>query len=246
MSYNGLLTTVERSLAPVREVMRPILSDPVVMGSWAGLVIVSVGVLWWDVRNRNRALPSLMKLVWSLVILYSGPFGLVVYWYAGRTQIPRDSLWRRGCRSTAHCYSGCGAGEILGFVTLAGVLALDSILIVTGGTFALAYLFGYALTVGPLLQEGVGVREAILDALYSETPSITIMEITAIGSDLFIAGQAHMGEVLFWGALVFSLSVGYLAAYPINVVLVYIGVKEGMQNPAAMGGNTPDHLSTPG
>jgi hypothetical protein len=234
MLLQGLLRQTEHALAPVRHVMKPLLSDPLVMGGWTLFVLASVGTLWWDVRERNRALPSMMKGVWTLVVLYSGPLGLAVYWYSGRTQISHDSLWRRGCRSTAHCYSGCGAGEVVGFVLLAGLLALQSTTVVTLGTFALAYTFGYALTVGPLLQEGVGFGEAMLDALYSETPSITVMEITAIGTDLLIASQAHVSDLLFWGALVFSLSVGYVFAFPVNAVLVHFGVKEGMENPAQM------------
>lgn len=235
MPLEKLLTQLEHALAPVRHVMKPILSDPLVMGVWAFFVLASVGTLWWDIREHNQALPSLMKGVWTLVVLYSGPFGLAVYWYAGRTQISNDSLWRRGFRSTAHCYSGCGAGEVLGFVLLAGLLALGRSLVITAGTFALAYLFGYALTVGPLMQEGVALWESMKDALYSETPSITIMEVIAIGADLLLASQAHMGDLLFWMALAFSLSLGFLAAFPVNVVLVNFGVKEGMKNPAEMG-----------
>jgi hypothetical protein len=235
MARPDLLAAVERALAPVRHVTKPLLSDPVVMGAWAVLVLAATAVLLWDLRERNQALPSMMKGVWTLVVLYSGPFGLAVYWVAGRTQIQRDSVWRRGLRSTAHCYSGCGAGEITGFVLLAGVLAVDSTLVVTAGTFAFAYTFGYALTVGPLMQEGVGFGQAMLDALYSETPSITVMEITAIGTDLLIAAEAHITDILFWGALAFSLSVGYLAAFPVNTALVHLGVKEGMENPAEMG-----------
>jgi hypothetical protein len=235
LQVREFVSQVEHALAPVRHVMKPILSDPLVMGAWALLVVASVGVLWWDIRERNGALPSMMKGVWTLVVLYSGPFGLAVYWYSGRTQISRDSLWRRGFRSTAHCYSGCGAGEVVGFVVLAGILAIGSTLVVTAGTFALAYTFGYALTVGPLMQEGVGFGEAMLDALYSETPSITVMEVAAIGTDLLIASQAHIGDLLFWGALVFSLSVGFVFAFPVNVTLVRFGVKEGMENPAEMG-----------
>jgi len=235
MPLQGLLTQIEHALAPVRHVMKPILSDPLLMGVWALSVVASVGTLWWDIHERNQVLPSLMQGVWTLVVLYSGPFGLAIYWYSGRTQISNDSLWRRGLRSTAHCYSGCGAGEVLGFALLAGLLAVQSTLIVAAGTFALAYLFGYALTVGPLMQEGVGFGEAMLDALYSETPSITVMEITAIGTDLLIAGQAHISDLLFWGALAFSLSVGFLFAFPINATLVHFGVKEGMKNPSEMG-----------
>ncbi|MFB6095288.1 MAG: DUF4396 domain-containing protein, partial [Halodesulfurarchaeum sp.] len=96
------------------------------------------------------------------------------------------------------------------------------------------YLFGYALTVGPLMQEGVGLREAVRDALYSETPSITVMEIVAIGTDVWLAADAHMGQVLFWSSLVFSLSLGFVAAYPVNLWLISRGVKAGMQNPAEL------------
>lgn len=101
-------------------------------------------------------------------------------------------------------------------------------------TFALAYVAGYVMTVGPLMQEGVAFKEALVDAFWSEMGSITAMEIVVIGTDLWLAGDAQMDEVLFWTALVFSLSLGLLAAYPVNVLLVKSGVKEGMMNPKMM------------
>ncbi|MFB6197685.1 MAG: DUF4396 domain-containing protein, partial [Halobacteriaceae archaeon] len=155
-----------------------------------------------------------------------------VYWYAGREQIPHDSIWRKGFRSVLHCYSGCGAGEVIGVTVAAGLLNLENVAVIII-TFACAYVLGYALTVGPLVQEGVGFQEAMKDALYSETPSITIMEIAAIGTDIWLAGEAHITDVLFWSALIFSLSIGFVVAYPVNVWLVDHGVKEGMQNPKA-------------
>nr|WP_255358992.1 DUF4396 domain-containing protein [Haladaptatus sp. R4] len=39
---------------------------------------------------------------------------------------------------------------------------------------------------------------------------------------------------MFWGSLTFSLSVGFLFAYPVNTALVRFGVKEGMMNPKKM------------
>ncbi|MCL7417678.1 MAG: DUF4396 domain-containing protein [Halalkalicoccus sp.] len=198
------------------------------------LVAVSLGVLVWDLRANNEELGGLMKYVWGFTVLYSGPIGLAGYWYSGRTQIAHDSLWRKGFRSVGHCYSGCGAGEITGVVVALGLLSLGN-LYVALATFALAYVFGYALTVGPLMQDGVPFKEAMVDALYSETASIAVMEVVAIGTDLWLAASATMGETLFWAALVFSLSMGLVAAYPVNVVLIRLGVKEGMMNPAEMG-----------
>lgn len=225
---------IEHAFAPIREVLKPFLSSPIVAGIWALLVVTSLGVLWWDIRERNQALPSMMKFVWTLTVLYSGPIGLAIYWWSGRTQISRDSFWRRGSRSTSHCYSGCGAGEIVGITLAQGILAFNTIWVVLI-TFGFAYLFGYALNIGPLMQEGASFSEATKDAFLSETPSITIMEIAAIGTDLLLAGAAGMGSILFWMAMAFSLSVGFIAAYPVNAGLITLGVKEGMMNPQEMG-----------
>nr|WP_248906761.1 DUF4396 domain-containing protein [Halocatena marina] len=225
---------LEQAFAPVRELLKPVLSSPAVFGLWILLVISSTVVLWWDIRKRNQALPSMMKFVWTLTVLYSGPLGLAIYWYTGRTQISRDSFWRRGSRSTSHCYSGCGAGEIIGITLAQGIFVVSTLWVVLI-TFGFAYLFGYALNVGPLMQEGESFVEAATDAVLSETPSITVMEIAAIGTDLLLAGTAGMGSALFWMSLAFSLSVGFIAAYPVNAGLITLGVKEGMMNPREMG-----------
>ncbi len=74
-------------------------------------------------------------------------------------------------------------------------------------------------------------RQALWDAFVSETATITVMEVTAIGADLWLAGGVAMSEPLFWSALVFSLSLGLAAAYPVNVYLVHRGVKKGMGDP---------------
>ena len=49
-----------------------------------------------------------------------------------------------------------------------------------------------------------------------------------------------MGDTLFWSSLILSLSAGLIVAYPVNVALVYMGVKSGMANPreSAAGGHS--------
>lgn len=198
---------------------------------WGLLSLASVAILQYDLRTNNPQLPGFMKLVWTLTVLYSAVLGLAVYWYSGRAQIPEDTFERRGMRSTAHCYSGCGVGEALG-VTIAAALLLETIG-VAALTFSLAYVFGVAFTVGPLLQDGFGLREAFADAIYSETGSIVAMETVAIGADIYLAGEATMADPVFWAALAVSLSLGFLAAYPVNLGLLHLGVKEGMSDPSA-------------
>ncbi len=203
------------------------------VGLWLAVTIGCVLWLLRDLRTRNPETTGLMRLVWIFTVAYSGPLGLWIYWVTGRKQIARDSVWRRGARSVAHCYSGCGLGEITGLLITVGLLSLGNWWVV-GTTFTLAYVAGFALTVGPLMQEGIAPAVALRDAFYSETASITVMEIVAISVDLLLAGTATLGEPLFWSSLIVSLTAGLAAAYPVNVLLIRWGVKEGMHDPREM------------
>ncbi len=215
------------------ETLRAAITNLWVMGVWVTVMLICLAVVIYDLRSRNPELMSLMKVVWILTVLYSGPVGLAIYYGSGRKQITRDSLWRKGFRSVAHCYSGCGAGEVIGVMIAAGLLSLSNWWI-SGITFVLAYAMGFALTMGPLLQEGESWSQALRDAAYSESASIAVMEIVAVGVDLWLGGKAGWNDPLFWSSLIISLSMGLLAAYPVNVLLIHWGIKEGMHNPKEM------------
>lgn len=207
-----------------------LLSSSWLLAVWLLLVMVMVALLVRDLRTNNRHIDSLMKAVWLLTVLYSGPVGLWLYYVSGRRQIRNDSIWRKGVRSVAHCYSGCGAGEITG-VFVAGLLLLNSNTNIAIITFVFAYIFGYGMTLGPLLQAGVALKQALIDTFYADTLTIAVMEITAISIDLWLATNASMHEPLFWNSLIVSLTAGLVAAYPVNVLLVHYGVKHGMGDP---------------
>ncbi|PSO83789.1 MAG: copper oxidase [Cyanobacteria bacterium QS_5_48_63] len=217
-------------MAAFIETLRAIISNPVLLSIWAALVVLSLWYVTRDLTRKNTGLMPLMKVVWFLIVLYSGPIGLAVYRYSGRKQIPQDSLWRRTFRSDAHCYSGCGLGEIIGVTLTVGLLGLSNLWVALI-TFACAYIIGFSLTIGSLLQGGESLTSAISDSFWGETASITGMEVAAIGVDLWLAGDARMGDLLFWGSLIVSLIVGFFIAYPINALLIRFGVKEGMMNP---------------
>ena len=212
------------------QTLTAVLSSPWFLILWAALMIPCQIVLIRDLTRNNTHLMSLMKVVWVLTVLYSGPLGLLVYWRCGRKEIPDDNLWRRAFRSVAHCYSGCGMGEIAGLIIAVGLLQLGN-WGTAAITFTLAYVAGYALTVGPLLQGGEKLGTALKDAVISETPSIAVMEVVAIGVDMTLAGEAGLGDVRFWSSLIVSLTCGLVAAYPVNVLLIRKGVKEGMMDP---------------
>ncbi|MQX36306.1 DUF4396 domain-containing protein [Roseospira navarrensis] len=214
----------------IRSALVPVLNHPATLSVWVALNALCVVWLLYDLRTRNPQTHGLMRWVWILTVSYSGPIGLAVYYWSGRAQIARDSLSRRAFRSVSHCYAGCGIGEIAGVIIAAGILALGT-LAVGAVSFALAYVAGFALTIGPLMAAGETFPVALKDTLVSETISITVMEVVAISVDIWLAGGAGMSEPLFWTGLLVSLSAGLLAAWPANVLLIHFGIKEGMGHP---------------
>jgi hypothetical protein len=133
------------------------------------------------------------------------------------------SLDRIAFSATLHCLTGCAIGEVLGMVigTALGWGNAGTIVLAV----ALAFLFGYALTIRPLLQSGMGLGAAAKLALAADTASITIMEIVDNVLMLAIPGamSAGLGSLLFWGSLAFSLAVAGVAAYPVNRWLIARG-----------------------
>lgn len=125
--------------------------------------------------------------------------------------------------ATLHCLTGCAIGEILGMVisTALGWGAATSI----GLSVLLAFIFGYALTMRPLLVHGLSVRRAMGLALVADTASIAVMEIVDNGFILLVPGAIHSGLVtgLFWTSLLASLTVAFVAAHPLNRWLIARG-----------------------
>jgi hypothetical protein len=97
-----------------------------------------------------------------------------------------------------------------------------------GATIALAvvlaFLFGYALTLRPLLN-AMSFAAAAKLALAADTASISVMEIVDNAVMLVIPGamDAGLGSVVFWGSLGFSLALAAVAAFPVNRWLIARG-----------------------
>jgi hypothetical protein len=90
---------------------------------------------------------------------------------------------------------------------------------------ALAYVFGYSLTLVPLLRGGVPPRTAAGLALAADSVSITVMEIVDNAVVLVVPGamDAALGDGLFWWSLALALAVAWVAAFPVNRWLIARG-----------------------
>ena len=134
-----------------------------------------------------------------------------------------SSLNRTAFSATAHCLTGCAIGEVLGMVigTAFGWGNLATIVIAV----VLAFFFGYSLTMLPLLRSGIALASALPLAFASDTLSIAVMEIVDNVVMLVVPGamEAGLGDILFWGSLVFALAVAFVAAFPVNRYLIARG-----------------------
>jgi len=92
-------------------------------------------------------------------------------------------------------------------------------------SIVLAFFFGYALTMRPLLRSGLAFAAAARLALAADTVSITIMEIVDNAIMLVIPGamEAGVDSALFWVSLAFALVVAGVAAFPVNWWLIARG-----------------------
>lgn len=89
----------------------------------------------------------------------------------------------------------------------------------------LAFFFGYAFTMVPLLKAGLAFGAVLKLALAADTVSITIMEIVDNAIMLVIPGamDAGLDTALFWGSLLVALLIAGVVAYPANRWLILRG-----------------------
>jgi hypothetical protein len=134
-----------------------------------------------------------------------------------------NPLNRTAFSATLHCLTGCAIGEVLGMVIGTALGWGDFATIALA--IVLAFFFGYALTMVPLLRSGIALGAALPLAFASDTLSITVMEIVDNLILVAIPGamEAELSNLLFWGSLAFALAVAFVAAFPLNRYLIARG-----------------------
>ena len=132
-------------------------------------------------------------------------------------------LNRLAFSATVHCLTGCAIGEVLGLV-IGTALGWGNAATIALAVL-LAFIFGYALTMIPLLKSRLALSNALALAFAADTISITIMEIVDNAIMLVIPGamDAGLSNPLFWGSLAFALAVAAVAAFPVNRWLIARG-----------------------
>lgn len=153
-----------------------------------------------------------------------------------------NSLTSTALNATLHCLTGCAIGEIAG-LTLGlyfGWPNLTTIAVSIG----LAFLFGYTLSILPLLKAGLGLGAAMSLVLAADTLSILTMEIVDNAVVVVVPGAMNMGLVnpVFWLTLALALFVAFWAAFPVNRYLLARGKGHALVHQYHHGHNHEEQL----
>jgi hypothetical protein len=127
--------------------------------------------------------------------------------------------------ATLHCLIGCGIGEVLGMV-ISTAIGLDNLYSIVLSVI-LGFIGGLALGVIPLKKYGFTMKKAFMTVIIGEGLSIVVMEAFEVLVQITIPGvmDAHWTDPIFWTGMIAALIAGFIAALPVNYVMIGRGVR---------------------
>jgi hypothetical protein len=210
-----------------------------------------LAALWaaYDLITNQPAIMPVLKIGWTLIILYLGVIGLALCILSCRTsqgQVHEEfvaPMWKRALGSTIHCLSG----DALGIVIVAVIVSNTHLPMAVEFAieYVFAFLFGWLLfQVTPIMVlMGKTFQEALFAGFRAEAVALRVMVMGMFPKmytliNAAAAGSEGMPSALsleFWGIMTASIAVGFLVSYPANWWLVKIGWKRGMGSAQVMG-----------
>ncbi len=221
---------------------------------WFVLTIASTAYVAYDLLARTPAM-GVMKLGWILVLLYTGPVGLIVYLASCRrpSGASHEAFvaphWKQAVGSTIHCMAGDATG-VIAAAAITGTIALP-----LGVDLIIEYAAGFAF--GLLIFQALFMK-AMKGGSYLAAVRATVLP-EWLSMNALMAGMLPVMVVLttrdlsameptsgrFWGVMAIATIVGGLLAYPVNWWLVASGLKHGMGSSRALGNGGPDTAHEP-
>lgn len=197
----------------------------------------------------------IMNVVWPITALFGSGLWLWFYFRHGRASVRgRHASKSKSdpaviAKATNHCGAGCALGDVVGEGL---ALAVPAVLQIAGWNtvfaqkifatwvidFVFAYLAGIAFqyfTIVPMAH--ISPTKGIVRALKADTASITAWQIGMYGAMaliqlvLFSRLYGHIANPdtpEFWFAMQIAMLCGFCTSYPVNALLLRLGVKEPM------------------
>ena len=226
-----------------------------VLWGWFGLTALSVAYVAWDLFTSTPEM-KVMKWGWVLVTLYTGPVGLLIYWFSCREPAPGTHeafitpLWKQAVGSTIHCAAGDATGIIVaaGITGFFGLRMGQDIWVEYAAGFAFGLLIFQALFMKDMM--GVSYGEAVRSSFLPEWISMNAMMAGMLPVMVILMTRdmraMQATSPWFWAAMSAATLVGVVVAYPVNYWLVKNKLKHGMGTERALGkGGTPKEETAP-
>lgn len=206
---------------------------------WYLLTAGSLVLLIYDLFTNTPA-GRVMKLAWVLVVLYTGPIGLVLYLLTCRQPLPgtHDQFiaahWKQATGSLLHCVAGDATGIILSaaIVYHFGLPNGVDLVIEYVSAFVVGLLVFQALFM--LSMYGGNYWLAVRKTFFAETVSMNMVMVGMIPTMVilmhYVPGANNPTQGAFWGVMSLATLAGMVTAYPINSWMVGRGLKHGMMS----------------
>lgn len=125
--------------------------------------------------------------------------------------------------ATLHCLLGCGLGEVVGIIIgkIFELKSTETLILAV----CLGFVFGLSLGLVPLIRDGYSFKNAFKQVLLAEGLSIAFMEAAEVLTQIYMPGvmEASLNESIFWIGMLISLAAGFIAAFPVNYILIKKG-----------------------
>lgn len=186
-----------------------------------------------------------MRWGWVLVILYTGPFGFIVYWIfhrapASPTPGQEPSLWKQSVESTIHCVAGDATGILVAVVAMNWLRPPMRVELIA--EYVAGFAVGLFLFQTPCMKSTFDDRylRAVRGTFLPETLSMNAIMAGMIPVMIILMSRDMSAmtpaSVRFWGIMSLGFVVSTVTTFPVNWWLVKRGLKHGM------GGEERAHL----
>jgi len=203
--------------------------------------LLTLGSVLFVIYDQLTNTPSLrvMNLAWVLIIFYTGPLGLFLYFLSCRQPLPEthDAFinvhWKQAVGSLIHCVAGDATAIILMAALLHFFAPPNGWEIII--EYTAAYLFGLFIFQALFMRSMFSSYWiAVKKTFFAETVS---MNMVMMGMFPVIVAIKHFYPIAsdplkpyFWGMMSLATIVGFIMAYPINSWMIRKNVKHGMMS----------------
>lgn len=223
--------------------------------SWFSLAVAfacALVILADEVRHPQKM--WIMNLVWPITALYLSVFAVLLYFQEGR-KMTREAIaqkqlredkkksrspltWQQVALADTHCGAGCVLADI---VTEFAIFATGATILVSELWSSFVWDFVAAWTLGIVFQyftikpmRDISARNAIWDAIRTDTLSILTFQVgmylwmALVFFKFFPHPHLHPNEPAYWFMMQTGMVLGFLTAYPMNLLLLKLGWKQAM------------------